>query len=301
MKLAIDTRGLTKRYGRHSALEEFDLQIQPGEIFGLIGPNGAGKTTTMRLLLDIIRPSDGSVKVLGQQPRAGGAPLRRRIGYLPGELSTFGNSSGRTVLEHFARLSGPVASGTIDSLARRLGLDLSRPVNKLSKGNKQKIGLIQAFMHKPELLVLDEPTSGLDPLLQQEFLDMTREARDAGQTVFLSSHVLSEIEQVADRVGILQHGRLIRLGTVAELRATRQRRVRATLGLQAGPDRFEALGNVSQFRQEESSGETHISLLLEGDIDPLVKLLGEFEVRDLLIEEPVLEDAVLNLYRGEEA
>lgn len=301
MNPAIHTHSLTKRYGNHTAVEALDLQVESGEIFGLIGPNGAGKTTTMRMLLDIIRPTAGTVTVLGQNPRAGGAPLRRRIGFLPGELSTLGSSSGRTVLEHFARISGPVASGTIGRLAERLGLNLDRPVSKLSKGNKQKVGLIQAFMHKPELLVLDEPTSGLDPLLQQEFLNMVREAREAGQTVFLSSHVLSEIEQVADRVGILQQGKIIRLGTVADLRTSRQRRVRATLATAPDPTRLEAAGNVSQLWFDSSGGETRLSLLLEGSIDPLVKLLAEFEVRDLLIEEPVLEDAVLNLYRREQA
>lgn len=301
MSAAIDARGLSKRYGQHSALENLDLQVKPGEIFGLIGPNGAGKTTTMRLLLDIIRPSAGSVKVLGRNPRTAGAPLRRRIGFLPGELRTMGRSSGRTVLEHFARISGPVSSGTIDRLAERLDLNLDRPVNRLSKGNKQKVGLIQAFMHRPELLVLDEPTSGLDPLLQQEFLTMVREAQGRDQTVFLSSHVLSEIEQVADRVGILQQGKLIHLGTVADLRTTRQRRVRATLATRPEQARLEAAGNISQLWLETSGDETRLSFLLEGDVDRLVKLLAQFEVRDLLIEEPVLEDAVLNLYRGGQA
>ncbi len=301
MTPAIVANVLSKRYGSHSALHDLDLQVDPGEIFGLIGPNGAGKTTTMRLLLDVIRPSSGSVTVLGHDPRSGGSALRRRIGYLPGELRIPGSGSGRSVLGHFARISGPVQAGTIERLAARLDLDLDRPVSKLSKGNKQKVGIIQAFMHTPELLVLDEPTSGLDPLLQQEFLSMVREARDAGQTVFLSSHVLSEIEQVADRVGILQQGELIHLGTVADLRATRQRRVRATLA--SPPDRaqLKAAGNISQLWLDESGGETHVSFLLEGDVDPLVKLLARFEVRDLLLEEPVLEDAVLNLYRKESA
>ncbi len=301
MTAAIDARGLGKHYGKQVALAGLDLQVEPGEVFGLIGPNGAGKTTTMRLLLDIIRPSSGSVSVLGEEPRQGGAALRRRIGFLPGELRSLGKSSGRTVLGYLARLSGPVDPGAILSLAKRLGLDLNRPVHKLSKGNKQKVGLVQAFMHKPELLVLDEPTSGLDPLLQQEFLALVREASDRGQTVILSSHVLSEIEQVADRVGILQDGKLIRLGSVAELRASRQRRVRATLS--AAPDiaAFEAVGKVSQLRLDAGTDETYLSLLHEGDIDPLVKLLAQHQVRDLLIEEPVLEDAVLGLYREERA
>src|SRR5690554_2270824 len=176
MTVAIETRALSKRYGPTAALAGLDLKIEPGEVFGLIGPNGAGKTTAMRLMLDIIRPSSGSARVLGKAPREGGAQLRRRIGFLPGELRLEGRARAGELLEHFARISGPVAPGAITQLAERLGLDLSRPAGKLSKGNKQKVGLVQAFMHRPELLILDEPTSGLDPLVQQEFLAMVREA-----------------------------------------------------------------------------------------------------------------------------
>ncbi len=191
MTVAIHTRALHKRYGSHTALHGLDLTVQSGSVFGLIGPNGAGKTTTLRTLLDIIRPTSGDITVLGASPRAGGAALRRRIGYVPGELRLEGRVKGRALLRHLAEISGPVAPGTIEQLAERLGLDLARPVRTLSKGNKQKLGLVQAFMHRPDLLVLDEPTSGLDPLVQREFLAMVREARDAGQTVLLSSHMLS--------------------------------------------------------------------------------------------------------------
>ncbi len=211
---AVTTRGLTKRYGSHTALHGIDLDIPRGRVFGMIGPNGAGKTTTMRLLLDIIRPSAGELHVLGENPRTGGSSLRRRVGYLPGELHLQARVRGRDLLAHYAEISGTVRRGTVESLADRLGLDLGRPVRSLSKGNKQKVGLIQAFMHEPELLVLDEPTSGLDPLVQQEFHAMLREAKAKGQTVFLSSHVLSEVQQTAHEIAILKQGRIVERSTV---------------------------------------------------------------------------------------
>src|SRR5690606_39814441 len=206
-----------------------DLRVERGEVFGLIGPNGAGKTTTMRLLLDLLRPTGGSLRVLGVEPRAGGPGLRRRIGYLPGELRLAPRATGRELLGFYARLRGHVPPGQVQELADRLGADLDRRVGALSKGNRQKLGLVQTFMGAPDLLVLDEPSSGLDPLLQQEFLRLVREAREAGRTVFLSSHVLSEVQQVAGRVGLLAGGRLTHVESVAALRAAAPRRVRLTL------------------------------------------------------------------------
>ncbi len=294
---AVLAEGLTKRFGAVTALDALDLRLHRGEVFGLVGPNGAGKTTTMRMLLDLIRPTAGSLAVLGTAPRAGGAALRRRIGYLPGELRLGGRARARDLLEHFAALSGPVARGAIDVLAVRLGLDLEREIGKLSKGNKQKVGLIQAFMHEPELLVLDEPTSGLDPLVQQEFLELVREARSAGQTVLLSSHVLSEIEKVADRVGVLHRGRLVESGPVDQLRFSRRRNVRARL--RAAPDAVHAaLGELgSRLRVSAEGDEVGVSGALEDGVDGLVKALARFEVIDLVVGEPQLEEAVLDLYR----
>lgn len=298
MNQAIQTRGLGKRFGRTTALHDLNLNVSRGEVFGLIGPNGAGKTTAMRLLLDLIRPSSGTLTVLGEHPSAGSASLRSRVGYLPGELRLQGRGRAGELLQHYARISGPVAKGAIERLAERLGLDLSREVGKLSKGNKQKVGLIQAFMHEPELLILDEPTSGLDPLVQQEFMQLVRDASANGQTVFLSSHVLSEIEQAADRVGILHRGELIRSGTVTELRSSRQRRVRGTVAQADGLSAtLSGLTQVHEVDLREVSGELRFSLLLEGEVDQLIKALARYEVRDLLIEEPELEDTVIELYR----
>ena len=301
MNVAIQTRALHKRFGQHTALHGLDLTVQPGTVFGLIGPNGAGKTTALRTLLDVIRPTSGSVSVLGEDPRHGGAALRRRIGFVPGELRLDGRVTGHRLLAFYAEVSGPVPHGAVGDLADRLGVDLDRPVRSLSKGNKQKIGLIQAFMHRPELLILDEPTSGLDPLIQREFLQMLREAKDAGQTVLLSSHVLSEIQQAADEVAVLAAGRIVAEGDVASLRLGAVRRVRATVTA------TDAASVRAQFAQIPGMTETDaaphgdgvlVTGTIEGAIDPLVKALAQYVVHDLTMEEPDLEESVLRLYGG---
>ncbi|MFM9877653.1 MAG: ABC transporter ATP-binding protein [Rhodoglobus sp.] len=298
MTAALETHALTKRYGRRLALDAIDLAVEPGTVFGVIGPNGAGKTTTMRLLLDIIRPTSGSALVLGHDPRQGGVELRRRIGFLPGELRLEGRVTGRALLKHYAEISGPVAPGVVDSLAQRLDLDLSRQVRKLSKGNKQKLGVVQAFMHQPDLLVLDEPTSGLDPLVQQEFLTMVREAKNNGQTVFLSSHVLSEIQQAADSVAILRAGRIVTVSDVDSLRATALRRVTATIADATAAAVRTAFARDPHLAELTITAGDSLTIAgtLEGDIDPFVKAIAAFTVLDLRVEEPDLEESVLGLY-----
>ncbi|WP_022893458.1 ABC transporter ATP-binding protein [Agromyces subbeticus] len=299
---AITTRGLVKRYGSRTALHGIDLDIARGNVFGVIGPNGAGKTTTMRLLLDIIRPSGGELRVLGESPRSGGAALRQRIGYLPGELHLATRARGRDFLAHYAEISGPVRLGVVDSLAERLGLELGRPVRSLSKGNKQKLGLVQAFMHEPELLVLDEPTSGLDPLVQQEFLTMLREAKERGQTVFLSSHVLSEIQQAADEVAVLRAGRIVQVSTVAQLRESAVRRVRVVVPEPSAAlvaDTLERLPGITGVRRvADRPRAAAFEAQLDAHVDTFVKAVGRHELIDLTIEEPELEQAVLGLYNG---
>ena len=299
----IEIDRLHKRYGSRIALHELELHVRPGTVFGLIGPNGAGKTTTLRTLVDVIRPSSGSVRVLGEDPRHGGAALRRRIGYVPGELHLEGRSSGHRMLAFYAQVSGSRDSAatlqTGRELADRLGVDLSRPVRTLSKGNKQKVGLIQAFMHRPELLILDEPTSGLDPLVQREFLQMVREAKDAGQTVLLSSHVLSEIQQTADEVAVLANGRVVADGDVASLRLGSIRRVRAELAATdaaAARAAFDRVPGLSGIDARDAAGILQLSGTIDGAIDPFIKALAPFEVRDLTVEEPDLEESVLRLY-----
>lgn len=301
MSAVIETHNLAKRYGRHIAATDITMRVARGSVFGLIGPNGAGKTTVLRMLVDIIRPTAGSLTVLGQDPRTAGAALRRKIGYLPGELNLTDRVSGRTFLNHLAQVSGHVATGAIDTLAERLGLDMSRPVRELSKGNKQKLGLIQAFMHQPELLILDEPTSGLDPLVQREFLAMVREASTAGQTVVLSSHILTEIQHAADDVAVLADGRLVAHGDVASLRLTSVARLSAVITDSTEQALRARLGNlpVLDDLEIEPIGTTTIQRLtatVRGDMDAVVKALADFTIRDLTVEEPDLEESILELY-----
>jgi ABC-2 type transport system ATP-binding protein len=299
MTPAIELTRLRKQYGRRTAVDSLDLRIEPGTVFGLIGPNGAGKTTTLRMILDIIRPTAGAIRVLGEDPRRGGPELRRRIGFIPGELRLDGRVTGRRMLDFYATVSGPVAAGAIDRLAERLDLDLGRPVHALSKGNKQKLGIVQAFMHEPPLLVLDEPTSGLDPLVQREFLRLVTEARDRGQTVLLSSHVLSEIQQTADTVAVLSQGKVVAEGDVASLRLGAIRRVRVGIAASSAEEigaQLGALPHVSELDVRGAADVVRVSATVEGDIDPLVKVLARHRVIDLAIEEPDLEESVLKLY-----
>ena len=301
MTAVIEARGLQKKYGKHLAVDGIGLRVERGSVFGLIGPNGAGKTTTLRMLVDIIRPTAGELKVLGSVPRRSGIALRRRIGYLPGELKLAERVQGGTLLRHLAQISGPVEPGRIETLAERLGLDLSRPVRALSKGNRQKLGLIQAFMHRPELLILDEPTSGLDPLVQREFLAMVREAREAGQSVLLSSHILTEIQHTADDVAVLAGGKIIAHGDVSSLRLSSVTRLRAVLAdttTEAVRAALEALPSLQDIDTEATtSGDlVRLSATIRGDVDHVVKTLAQFTVHDLTVEEPDLEESILDLY-----
>ena len=296
---AITVGSLTKKFGHREVLHGISFGIERGSVFGVIGPNGAGKTTVMRCLLDIIRPTSGSSTVLGVDPRTAGPSLRRRIGYLPGELFLEGRITGRKLLSHYADISGPVRPGRVDALAERLGLDLDRHTRKLSKGNKQKLGLVQAFMHDPELLVLDEPTSGLDPLVQQEFLAMVREAQATGQTVFLSSHMLSEVQQAADEVAILRDGRIITVATVDSLRQGAVRHVRFTATGISAADAGALLAGVPGIGHLEvlpARDGVELSATLGGAIQPLLRVLAGLELTELVLEEPDLEESVLELY-----
>lgn len=300
MSVAIRTRQVRKNYGQTQAVNNLDLEVGHGTVFGLIGPNGAGKTTTLRMLLDIIRPTSGDIEVLGISPQQGGAALRRRIGYVPGELRLDRRMTGRAMLHYLAKLSGPVTGDAIESLSHRLGLDLSRPVHSLSKGNKQKLGLVQAFMHTPELLILDEPTSGLDPLVQRVFLEMVHEARDAGQTVLLSSHVLSEIQQSADDVAVLAHGEIVARGDVASLRLGSIRHIHSVLQAPSVDAVRQRLTRIPALEGLEvaASGEglVAVSATAHGNVDETMRALTDFTIRDLTVEEPDLEESVLALY-----
>ncbi len=293
---AISASGLTKSYGRHRGIVDLDLAVQPGEIFGYLGPNGAGKTTTIRLLLDYIRPTRGSVQVLGLQSHERSRDIRRRVGYLPGELRLYSSLSGRELISYFGHLRGGVTTPRVEELAQRLDCDLSREIRTLSSGNRQKLGLIQAFMSDPELLILDEPTNGLDPLVQQTFYDLVLEARAAGRTVFLSSHVLPEVERVCDRVGILREGRLVAVERIADLRARAIRKLEIEFGSSIAPDAFAGVAGILDVAVEDDT----LRCTVVGSMDPVLKAANRYEIRVLSSVEPSLEEAFLAYY-GEAA
>jgi ABC-2 type transport system ATP-binding protein len=292
--IAIDR--LVKDYGDVRALDGVDLQVQEGEVFGFIGPNGAGKSTTIRVLLDLLRPTSGAVRVLGEDPREGGPRLRARLGYLPGELNLEGTATARQLLEHLAQVRGGRGADRIALLAERFRLDLDRPVRTLSKGNKQKVGVVQALMHRPELALLDEPTSGLDPLLQQEFLTLVREERDAGTSVFLSSHVLSEIEGVADRVALVRDGRIAVVDDVAALRAAAGQRLDVTF---ASDVPLASLDRVLADVQELRIDGLRARGVWRGDPGPLIAALHGTPVARLELRDRDLEELVIDAYRAD--
>ncbi|MDH2429698.1 ABC transporter ATP-binding protein [Sphaerisporangium sp. TRM90804] len=293
MTAVVETEGLTKFYGKRRGLEDLSLEIRAGEVFGYLGPNGAGKTTTIRLLLDVIRPTRGRLRVLGADPRDPG--VRGRIGYLPGELALEGRDKAGDYLRFLAGVRGGVAKGRVEQLAERLEADLSVRMGKLSKGNKQKVGLIQAFMHEPELLILDEPTSGLDPLVQQEFLSMVREARTAGRTVLMSSHVLAEVEHVSDRVGIVRSGRLVAVENVAALREKAVRLVELHFDAPVPEDAFRDLPGVRDLKVEGAN----VRCTIDGRPDALIKAAARFTVVHMVSAEPDLEEIFLTYYSEE--
>jgi ABC-2 type transport system ATP-binding protein len=297
-ELAIQTEELVKRYGRRRGLAGLDLAVQVGEVYGFLGPNGAGKTTTIRLLLDLIRPTSGRAQLLGADPRRDGVAVRRRIGYLPGDFTVDGRQTGLELLTYLGNLRGGVPRARMTMLAERLDLDLSTRIRSLSKGNRQKIGLVQAFMHAPELLILDEPTSGLDPLLQQTFLEMVREARAAGQTVFMSSHVMSEVQQTADRVGIVRDGVMVAVERVEGLRERAVRRVEIHFEDAVTADEFEALPGVSDVVVTNDDAGHLVHCRLDGRADALVKAAARHIVIGLRSEEPDLEELFVTYYRG---
>ncbi len=289
----IRAEGLVKDYGSVRALAGLDLEVHRGEVFGFLGPNGAGKSTTIRILLDLLRPTAGRVEVLGTAPRDGGAGLRSRIGYLPGELSMAGAQTAGDALRYLARLRGGAGADRIGPLAERFGLDLTRPIRGLSKGNKQKVGIVQAFMHAPELLVLDEPTSGLDPLLQREFLDLVTESAREGATVFMSSHVLSEVESVAGRVAIIRAGQIVDLDDVAALRHHAGQMITFRFAEPADAPAFAGLDGVDDVTVD---GDT-LTCLLRGEPDALLKAASRHRVIAWSAVDRELEDLFLDFYR----
>ena len=291
-EVAISTEGLTKDYGRNRALSGLDLEVWIGEVYGFLGPNGAGKTTTIRLLLDLIRPTSGRAAVLGLDPRTNGVALRRRIGYLADDFVVDGRQTGDELLTYLGNLRGGVSHARIDALAQRLDLDLSRRIRTLSRGNRQKVGLVQAFMHDPELLVLDEPTSGLDPFLQQEFASMARQATADGRTLFMSSHMMSEVQQTAARVGIIREGRLVTVERVEDLRERSMRRVEIQFDSPVSPEDFADIAGLSDLHIDGAL----LRCRLDGRADALVKAAARHSVVTLSVEEADLEELFFDYY-----
>jgi beta-exotoxin I transport system ATP-binding protein len=290
---AIETSSLTKTYGAISALAELDLRVEPGQVFGYLGPNGAGKTTTIRLLLGLQRPTRGRAAVLGLDAQADSVEIHRRIGYLPGELALYPRLNGRQHLDWFARARGTHDEGLAAELCERFQVVLDRPARELSKGNRQKLGLVLAFIHRPELLLLDEPTSGLDPLMQDEFERLVRETVAEGRTVFLSSHELDEVQRLADRVAIIRSGRLVASDTVERLRASTPLRVEARFRSKIDSTPFTRLDGVSVV----SSDGDRITLQVAGPLAPVLNAIAAEDPVDVLSRHADLDELFLELYR----
>jgi ABC-2 type transport system ATP-binding protein len=288
--------GVVKRFGTQRALDGFDLRVSSGEVFGFLGPNGAGKTTAIRIALGLLRPDAGEVSVLGHDPWAEGVADRRRLGYLPSAPRFYERMRGRDLLDHLAALTG----GSTPGRARALELlelspaDLGRPVREYSRGMRQKLGIVQAVQHAPELLVLDEPTEGLDPIVQEGFYELVRERRDAGVTVLFSSHVLSEVEALCQRVGMIRDGRMIAVREIAELQAAQPRIVRVELADPAAAAAF----TIAGADQLERDG-AWLRFSYAGDPAALVRALAAEQVADLEIEKASLEEIFLALYRAD--
>lgn len=287
----IQTHQLTKTFGGLVAVDALDLQVTRGEIFGFLGPNGAGKTTTIRMLLDFLRPTRGEARVLGD--RSANPEVRRRIGYLPADLHLPPHYRGNDVFDFFGALRGCSDRARVKQLTERFGLDPTRPIRELSTGNRRKVGIVQAFMHQPELLVLDEPTSGLDPLLQQEFQALMREAVAGGATVFLSSHVLPEVDRIADRVAILRAGKVVVVSTIADLRARARQIIELHVGPGVTPALFDGVAGVVDTRVEGMA----IRVVVEGSIDAVIKAAATVEVRRIVTLDHDLEQLFLTFYR----
>jgi ABC-2 type transport system ATP-binding protein len=290
---AIEFEGLTKDYGNGRGLFDLDLHIRQGEIVGFLGPNGAGKTTTIRLLLAMIRPTRGTARILGRDVADGSTSLKRDIGYLPGELPEFGRLRCSEIVGYYEGLRRIDARARVAALCERFEIDLSRAFKELSRGNKQKLGLLLAFMHEPSVLVLDEPTAGLDPIMQQEFQRLIEDVRETGGTVFLSSHVLSEVEETCDRAAIVRDGRLIDILELDKLEELRVRRVVITFAQPARGDLLRGVPGVDDVLTEG----TIVRCTVRGEFSPLIDALAGAEIVNLTSHEPSLEESFLDLYR----
>jgi len=297
MTAIIEVESLTKSYGSKRGIIDVSFNVEEGEVFGFLGPNGAGKTTTIRLLMALLRADTGTARIAGLDCWQQSVEIKRLIGYLPGEPSLDPGLTGGQILEYFGHLRGGIDQAYLKQLIKRLDLDPSRKFRQYSSGNKRKVVLIQAFMHRPRVLILDEPTNGLDPLNQQEFNTMVREVRDEGRTVFLSSHILGEVEQTCTRVGIIREGQLVRVGGVAELRDIKRYEITITFADAVPVESFKALDGVE--RVEMLPDGRTLRLAMQGGADAVIKAAAQHAVVSLTSHEPSLEDIFLRYYEGD--
>jgi ABC-2 type transport system ATP-binding protein len=293
MTSAIETFGLTKRYGSTTAVDGLNLRVEPGQVFGFLGPNGAGKTTTIRMLLALQRPTGGRATLLGLDAVADSAEVHRRVGYLPGDLELFPRLTGRQHITWFARARGADTGSVAQQLIDRFQVVADRPVRELSKGNRQKIGLVLAFMHRPELLVLDEPTSGLDPLMQHEFENLLRETTADGRTVFLSSHELDEVQRIVGRIAIIKDGKLVAEDTVDGLRRAAPQKMEVRFPHPVDPAALSAVTGVTV----TACDGPRVALEVTGHIAAVLKVIASHDPVDLISRPPGLDELFLGFYR----
>ncbi len=289
----IETVGLTKRYGTAQGVEDLSMSVRQGEVFGFLGPNGAGKSTTIRTLLDFQRPTSGKALLFGLDSRRDSQAIRRRLGYLAGDLALFERMTGAHLVDWCSRARGGHDRALTDQLVERLSITLDRPVRELSKGNRQKVGLLLAFMHRPELLILDEPTTGLDPLVQAEFEQLLRETVAEGRTVLLSSHSLDEVQRAADRVCVLRNGHLVVTDTVEHLRADAPRVLQLTFRQPVGAGEFDALDGVTEVHTEGATVRMHLT----GEVAPVLRVALDHDLVDLVARPADLDELFLAYYR----
>lgn len=293
---AIQTNGLTKDYGLDRGLFDLDLEVTKGEIFGFLGPNGAGKTTAIKLLMGLIFPTAGSASVLGMDTHAQSIEIKKHVGYVPGELPQFGGLRASEVVARIAGLRGGIDASLVEQMAKRFDLDLGRKFRELSRGNKQKLAIVLGFMHRPRVLIMDEPTGGLDPLLQQEFNEMIREVQREDVTVFLSSHILSEVEHLCHRVGIIRNGRLVQVEGLNEVRALQVRQVEIDFASAPPIPELEAADGVEKVVVTGN----HVACTLRGSFGAILGAINGHEVLNLVSREPSLEEIFLLYYRDDE-
>ena len=298
MTTIIQTNRLTKSYGRSRGIIEVTFDMQEGEVFGFLGPNGAGKTTTMRTLMGLLRANRGSATIGGLDCWKESTEVKKLVGYLPGEFTFDPGLRGAQIIQYLGHLRGGVDQAYVRSLVERLGFDPSKRFREYSHGNKQKLGLVQALMHKPRLLILDEPTTGLDPLNQQEFYKMVAEIHAEGRTVFLSSHILPEVEQTCNRVAIIREGRLVTIDQVSALKTIHQRDVEISFAGPASVEWFKQVADVTKVVQE--TDERTLQLVVQGDLAEIIQIAGQHSATNIATHEPSLEEAFLRFYEPQQ-